>query len=472
MTGTSTYSPPATPEKAGRKLFIRTYGCQMNVYDSRRMADALAAAGFTPTDDAREADCIILNTCHIREKAAEKVYSELGRVRALQTERRQAGKDVLVAVAGCVAQAEGEEMVRRAPVVDLVIGPQAYHHLPKLVAQAEAARATPRGRAGIVATDFPPESKFDHLPEESAAAGVSAFLTVQEGCDKFCTFCVVPYTRGAEYSRPAADVLAEARRMVAAGTKEITLLGQNVNAYHGAGTGGGEWGFARLIRELAEIDGLARIRYTTSHPRDMDDDLIAAHGEVPALMPFLHLPVQSGSDRVLKAMNRKHTADDYRRVIDKLRAARPDIALASDFIVGFPGETDAEFDETMRLVRDVTYAQAYSFKYSARPGTPAATADDHVPEEAKAERLGALQALIADQQATFNQRFLGRTMPVLFDRPGRQPGQLAGRSPWQHAVHATAPADWLNRIVEITVAKAGPHGLSANAPPSNGREAA
>ena len=444
----------------------------MNVYDSRRMADALAAAGFAPTDDAREADCIILNTCHIREKAAEKVYSELGRVRALQAERRREGKDTVVAVAGCVAQAEGEEMVRRAPNVDLVVGPQAYHHLPTLVAQAQAARATPRGRAGIVATEFPPESKFDHLPEEAAPAGASAFLTVQEGCDKFCTFCVVPYTRGAEYSRPAADVLAEARRMAATGTREITLLGQNVNAYHGEGLNGGEWGFGRLIRELAEIDGLDRIRYTTSHPRDMDDDLIRAHGDVPALMPFLHLPVQAGSDRVLKAMNRKHTADDYRRIIEKLRAARPDIAMASDFIVGFPGETDADFEETMRLVRDVSYAQAYSFKYSARPGTPAATADDHVPEAVKAERLAALQALLGEQQAAFNQRFLGRTMPVLFDRPGRQPGQLAGRSPWQHAVHAAAPADWLNQIVEITVATAGPHGLSADGPTATGREAA
>jgi tRNA-2-methylthio-N6-dimethylallyladenosine synthase len=447
---------------ASRKLFIRTYGCQMNVYDSRRMADALAPAGFVTTEDATEADCIILNTCHIREKAAEKVYSELGRVRALQTARREAGKDVLVAVAGCVAQAEGEEMVRRAPVVDLVIGPQAYHHLPKLIDQAEAARALPRGRAGIVATDFPTESKFDHLPEEAAHPGVSAFLTVQEGCDKFCTFCVVPYTRGAEYSRPAADVLTEARRLVAAGAREITLLGQNVNAYHGESPAGGEWGFARLIHALAEIEGLARIRYTTSHPRDMDADLIAAHGTVPALMPYLHLPVQAGSDRVLKAMNRKHTADDYRRIVDKLRAVRPDIAMASDFIVGFPGESDADFEETMRLVRDVDYAQAYAFKYSARPGTPAATSEDQVPEPVKVARLAALQDLLAQQQTAFNQQFLGRAMPVLFDRPGRQPGQLAGRSPWQHAVHTSGPADWMNRIVDITVAKAGPRGLSAD----------
>jgi len=453
---------PSNPG-ATRKLFIRTYGCQMNVYDSRRMADALAAAGYEPTERPEEADCIILNTCHIREKAAEKVYSELGRVRALQTARRHEGKDMLVAVAGCVAQAEGEEMVRRAPVVDLVVGPQSYHHLPKLVAQAMAARATPRGRAGIVATDFPAESKFDHLPEETAAAGASAFLTVQEGCDKFCTFCVVPYTRGAEYSRPAGDILAEAQRLVAAGAKEIMLLGQNVNAYHGEGVRGGEWNLARLIRGLAEIDGLQRIRYTTSHPRDMNDDLIEAHGDVPQLMPYLHLPLQSGSDRILKAMNRKHTGGDYRRIIEQLRTARPDIAMASDFIVGFPGETDADFQETMRLVQDVNYAQAYAFKYSARPGTPAATAEDRVSEEAKAERLAALQALLAEQQAAFNGRFLGRTLPVLFDRLGRHPGQHAGRSPWMHAVHAVGPEAWRNQTVDVTITAAGPHGLTGDA---------
>ena len=448
---------------AARKLFIRTYGCQMNVYDSRRMADALAQVGFTTTEQPEEADCIILNTCHIREKAAEKVYSELGRVRTLQAGRRLAGKDMLVAVAGCVAQAEGEEMVRRAPVVDLVIGPQAYHHLPKLVAQAEAARATFRGRAGIVATDFPAESKFDFLPEETTATGASAFLTVQEGCDKFRTFCVVPYTRGAEYSRPAVDVLAEARRLVAGGAREIMLLGQNVNAYHGEGSNGAEWGLARLIEGLAEIDGLERLRYTTSHPRDMDDDLIRAHRDVEKLMPFMHLPVQSGAVRTLKAMNRKHTADEYRHIIDKLRAARPGIALASDFIVGFPGETDADFDETMRLVRDVNYAQAYSFKYSPRPGTPAATADDYVPEPVKAARLAELGALLAEQQTAFNTQFIGRTVPVLFDRPGRREGQLAGRSPWLHAVHAEGPDSWRNNIVDIAIAAAGPRGLTGSA---------
>jgi len=452
---------PAAEAQTKRKLFIRTYGCQMNVYDSRRMADALTPSGFELTDKAEEADCIILNTCHIREKAAEKVYSELGRVRALRAARRKAGKDTLVAVAGCVAQAEGEEMVRRAPIVDLVIGSQAYHHLPKLLDQVEAARTTPRGRAGIVATEFPAESKFDHLPEGTAPSSVSTFLTVQEGCDKFCTFCVVPYTRGAEYSRPAADVLAEARHLVEAGAKEITLLGQNVNAYHGEAASGGEWSFARLIRELAETEGLARIRYTTSHPRNMDEELIRTHGEVEALMPYLHLPVQAGSDRVLKAMNRKHSGDDYRRIIGRLRQARPDIAIASDFIVGFPGETGADFAETVRLIQDIDYASAYAFKYSPRPGTPAATVEEQVSEPVKAERLAALQALLAEQQTRFNAGFIGRSVPVLFDRPGRYPGQLAGRSPWQQTVHADALPEWQNEIVEVEIGTAGPHGLTA-----------
>ena len=462
MTSTLTHSQTATPETAGRKLFIRTYGCQMNVYDSRRMADALAAAGFAPTDDAREADCIILNTCHIREKAAEKVYSELGRVRALQAERRREGKDTVVAVAGCVAQAEGEEMVRRAPNVDLVVGPQAYHHLPTLVAQAQAARATPRGRAGIVATDFPPESKFDHLPEEAAPAGASAFLTVQEGCDKFCTFCVVPYTRGAEYSRPAADVLAEARRMTASGTREITLLGQNVNAYHGEGLNGGEWGFGRLIRELAEIDGLDRIRYTTSHPRDMDDDLIAAHRDLGALMPYLHLPVQAGSDRILKAMNRKHTGDDYRRLVDRIRAARPDIALSGDFIVGFPGETDADFEDTMQLIGDIGYAQAFSFKYSPRPGTPGADLPDQVSEPVKTERLHRLQALLEKQQAEFMNGLIGKTISVLLEKPGREPGQVVGRSPWLQPVVCDENVGKIGDIVSVRITRASANSLIAD----------
>ena len=462
MTSTLTHSQTATPETAGRKLFIRTYGCQMNVYDSRRMADALAAAGFAPTDDAREADCIILNTCHIREKAAEKVYSELGRVRALQAERRREGKDTVVAVAGCVAQAEGEEMVRRAPNVDLVVGPQAYHHLPTLVAQAQAARATPRGRAGIVATDFPPESKFDHLPEEAAPAGASAFLTVQEGCDKFCTFCVVPYTRGAEYSRPAADVLAEARRMTASGTREITLLGQNVNAYHGEGLNGGEWGFGRLIRELAEIDGLDRIRYTTSYPADVDEELIAAHRDVPALMPYLHLPVQSGSDRVLRAMNRRHTADDYRRLVASLRVAQPNLALSSDFIVGFPGENDRDFQDTMDLVQEIGFAGAYSFKYSPRPGTPAAIMEWQVAEGVKKDRLAALQDLLNAQQSGFNATCVGTELDVLLEGHGRHPGQLIGRSPYMQAVHVSAPDNLIGTIATLRIDEAHSNSLAAS----------
>jgi tRNA-2-methylthio-N6-dimethylallyladenosine synthase len=436
-----------------KKLFIKTYGCQMNVYDSARMADVLAPHGYVPVDRAEDADMVILNTCHIREKAAEKVYSELGRVRRIRDQRRGRGSDMVIAVAGCVAQAEGAEMRRRAPFVDIVLGPQTYHRLPEQVARA--ARAS-----GVIDTDFPVEDKFDRLPEEAAPQGPAAFLTVQEGCDKFCTFCVVPYTRGAEYSRPAAGVLAEARRMVAGGAREITLLGQNVNAYHGEAPGGGSWGLGRLIRELAGIDGLDRIRYTTSHPRDVDDELIAAHRDVSALMPYLHLPVQAGSDRVLAAMNRSHCADDYRRVVDRLRAARPDLALSSDFIVGFPGETDADFDATLRLVRAVGYAQAYSFKYSARPGTPAAGQDDQVPETVRAERLAALQALLTEQQTAFNRARVGTTVPVLFDRPGKRPGQRVGRSPWLQAVHVTAPEALHGAIVPVAITAATANSLT------------
>ncbi|MGE0746966.1 MAG: tRNA (N6-isopentenyl adenosine(37)-C2)-methylthiotransferase MiaB [Rhodospirillales bacterium] len=414
-----------------RKLFIRTYGCQMNVYDSARMADVLAPLGFAPADSPEAADMVVLNTCHIREKAAEKMFSELGRLRAQKRER-----GTVIAVAGCVAQAEGAEILRRAPYVDIVVGPQAYHRLPELVARAA------RAGGGVLDTDFPAEPKFDSLPDAAAPPGPAAFLTVQEGCDKFCTFCVVPYTRGAEYSRPVADVLAEARRLVAAGACEITLLGQNVNAYHGA-HGKAEWGLGRLVRALAEIDGLARIRYTTSHPRDMDDELIAAHADVAALMPYLHLPVQSGSDRILASMNRQYTAADYRRLVDRLRAARPDLALSSDFIVGHPGETDRDFDATLTLARAVGYAQAYSFKYSPRAGTPAAAQPGQVPEAVKAERLAALQDLLNADQRAFNRATVGRILPVLLDRPGRAPHQLAGRTPYLQAVHldcADAPA--------------------------------
>ena len=441
-----------------KKLFVKTYGCQMNVYDSARMADVLAPHGYEQGDTPDGADLIILNTCHIREKATEKVYSELGRLRAIKDEAARQGRRVLIGVAGCVAQAEGEEIARRAPVVDLVFGPQTYHRLPELLLRALERDLV--GGARVVDTDFPAEAKFDHLPEQSAGQGPAAFLSVQEGCDKFCTFCVVPYTRGAEFSRPAAAVLAEARRMVATGAVEITLLGQNVNAYHGEAPEGGVWGLGRLIRALAGIDGLERLRYTTSHPRDVDDELIAAHRDVPALMPYLHLPVQSGSDRVLAAMNRKHRADDYRRIVDRLRAARPDLALSSDFIVGFPGETDLDFADTLRLVREVGYAQAYTFKYSARPGTPAADMEDAVPAAVKDERLALLQQLIGAQQIAFNAATAGTVQPVLFERRGSRAGQLVGRGPWMQSVHAMAPDRLLGRIVPVRILQGHANSLS------------
>jgi tRNA-2-methylthio-N6-dimethylallyladenosine synthase len=437
-----------------KRLFIKTYGCQMNVYDSARMADLLGPLGYAPATTPEGADLVILNTCHIREKAAEKVFSELGSIRRLKRARERQGGRMIVAVAGCVAQAEGEEIQRRAPFVDLVFGPQAYHRLPEMVARAD------RAGGGILDTSFPPEAKFDFLPDSAAAAGVTAFLTVQEGCDKFCTFCVVPYTRGAEYSRPAAQIIAEAKRLVAAGAREITLLGQNVNAYHGAAPDGGEWGLGELIRALADVPGLARIRYTTSHPRDVDDGLIAAHRELPQLMPFLHLPVQSGSDRVLGAMNRRHSAAEYRRMIERLRRARPDLALSSDFIVGFPGERDSDFRATLDLVEAVGFAQAFSFKYSPRPGTPAAAASDQVPEPVKAERLAVLQGLLQRQQRAFNEACIGRALPVLFEKPGRHAGQLVGRSPYLQAVHAEAPADRIGAIMPVMVQAALPNSLA------------
>jgi tRNA-2-methylthio-N6-dimethylallyladenosine synthase len=430
-----------------KKLFIKTYGCQMNVYDSARMADVLAPYGYVPTQQVEEADMVILNTCHIREKAAEKVYSELGRVRRLKDARREEGGDLMIAVAGCVAQAEGEEMKRRAPFVDLIFGPQVYHRLPELISKAE------RGKTALD-TDFPLEDKFDNLPEESSPQGPAAFLTIQEGCDKFCAFCVVPYTRGAEFSRPAISVLAEARRLIGQGTREITVLGQNVNAYHGEAADGSVWGLGRLIRALAEIDGLDRIRYTTSHPRDMDDDLISAHADVPQLMPYLHLPVQSGSDTILDAMNRQHTVDFYYRIIERLRIARPDIALSSDFIVGFPGESDIHFADTLKLVREIEFAQAYSFKYSTRAGTPAATGLTQVPEETKKSRLATLQQLLGAQQAAFNHSKIGAKVPVLLDRRGKRAGQLVGRSPWLQAVHVEADETAMGTIVEPVILSA------------------
>jgi tRNA-2-methylthio-N6-dimethylallyladenosine synthase len=424
----------------------------MNVYDSERMADLLGPLGWTAATTADEADLVVLNTCHIREKASEKVFSELGRLRKVKEERRAAGGDgPMIAVAGCVAQAEGDVILERAPYVDIVMGPQTYHRLPELVARAERQRGAGGPGRGILSTDFPADVKFDHLPAP-AAEGPSAFLSVQEGCDKFCTFCVVPYTRGAEYSRPAAKVLAEARALVASGAREITLLGQNVNAYHGESPqGGGEWGLGRLTRALADIDGLERIRYTTSHPRDLADDLIEAHRDVPALMPFLHLPVQSGSDRILRAMNRGHTADHYKALVGRLRDANPDLALSSDFIVGFPGETDRDFQATLDLVAEVGFVQAYSFKYSPRPGTPAAALDGQVPEDVQAARLAALQTMLVDQQGAFNRACLGRDMDVLLDRRGKRPGQLVGRSPYMQPVHLTDAEDLFGRILRLRI---------------------
>lgn len=427
-----------------KKVYIRSYGCQMNVYDARRMADALAPAGYVQTSEPDSADLVILNTCHIREKAAEKVYSDLGRLRAASRTAAGPATDVepagpLIAVAGCVAQAEGAEIARRAPWVDLVFGPQTYHRLPDMVQRAKAYRAQ-RVRHGdkvaVIETEFPAESKFDYLPEESAPQGPSAFLTVQEGCDRFCSFCVVPYTRGVEYSRPAPSILAEARRLVHQGSAEITLLGQNVNAYHGRGADSATWTLAQLIRALAEIDGLDRIRYTTSHPRDMGEELIAAHGAVAKLMPHLHLAVQSGSDRVLARMNRGHRIADYLRTIAALRSARTDIAISTDLIVGHPGETEADFRETLNLVREVGYAQAYTFAYSPRPGTPAASMEDLVEDRVKSDRLSRLQALIAEYQQIFNQATVGTVLPVLFDRPGHRALQAGGRTPYMQAAHA------------------------------------
>lgn len=439
-----------------KKLYVKTYGCQMNVYDSDRMADTLAVEGFTPTDVMEDADLVLLNTCHIREKAAEKVYSELGRIRKLKAERALQGKETMVGVAGCVAQAEGAEILRRAPVVDLVVGPSSYHHLPDLIARA-------REKRGAIETEFPIEDKFEHLPaasrERTIARGVTAFLTVQEGCDKFCTFCVVPYTRGAEVSRPVGQILDEARRLADAGVREVTLLGQNVNAYHGAGPDGADWSLGRLLTALAAIPGLDRLRYTTSHPRDMDDELLAAHRDLPQLMPYLHLPIQAGADRILAAMNRKHTRADYLALIARIRAARPDIALSGDFIVGFPGETEAEFAETLAVVDAVGYGSAFSFKYSARPGTPAAGEADQVPEAVKAERLQRLQERIDASARVFNESRRGMTFDVLFEKPGKRAGQLVGRSPWLQPVNVMAPSHMIGEIATVTIDDIGSNSL-------------
>jgi tRNA-2-methylthio-N6-dimethylallyladenosine synthase len=429
------------------RVFIKTYGCQMNVYDSERIAELLRGVGYATTSELEAADLVVLNTCHIREKATEKVFSELGKLKALKARRSASGSSLILAVAGCVGQAEGEEILRRQPAVDLVVGPQSYQRLPELIALSH--RATGRR----LATDFAPKDKFDILGAGRQAHSAAAFLTVQEGCDRFCTFCVVPYTRGAEHSRPSAEVMAEAKSLVEGGVREITLLGQNVNAYRS------DVGLADLIRQLATIPGLARIRYTTSHPRDMDDALIAAHAEVGALMPYLHLPVQSGSDRILRAMNRGHRAQDYLRLVERIRLARPDIALSSDFIVGFPGESEADFQATLDLVEEVRFASAFSFKYSRRPGTPAAAAQGQVEDQVKAERLARLQSRLAAQQKTFRDSLVGRTAPVLFERTGRLHGQIVGRCPWLQAVHCQASASLIGSVAHVAITSANANGL-------------
>jgi tRNA-2-methylthio-N6-dimethylallyladenosine synthase len=457
MTETAITTRTRTASTLAKRVYIKTYGCQMNIYDSMRIAELLEPLGFIVTDTAKDADLVILNTCHIRERAAEKIYSELGTIRRLKAAKAERGSRMIVAVAGCTAQAEGAEMMQRAPCVDLVVGPQSYHRLPELIP-----RVLEAGHAGVLETAFPAESKFDFLPEVAAPQGVGAFLTVQEGCDKFCSFCVVPYTRGAEYSRPVMQVAAEARRLVRGGAREITLLGQNVNAYHGEGPDGREWRLGELIRHVAELPGLDRIRYTTSHPRDVDDELIAAHRDVPQLMPFLHLPVQSGSDRILAAMNRRHTVADYRRIVERLRTARPDLALSTDLIVGHPGESDEDFRATLRLVGEVSFAQAFSFKYSPRPGTPAASAARQIAEDVKSQRLAGLQLLLARQQRAFNEACIGRTLPVLLERPGRHGGQLAGRSPYLQSVHISASADRIGEIVPALITAASNNSLSGS----------
>jgi tRNA-2-methylthio-N6-dimethylallyladenosine synthase len=438
-----------TSEIRPKKLFIKTYGCQMNVYDSDRMADALAPHGYEPTPTMDDADLVVLNTCHIREKASEKVFSELGRLAELRAEGRQ----FLVGVAGCVAQAEGEEIARRAKGrVDMVFGPQSYHRLPDLIARAE------RGEM-VLETEFPEEDKFEHLPlaekQVIRSRGLTAFLTVQEGCDKFCSFCVVPYTRGAETSRPVEQILIEARRLAESGVRELTLLGQNVNAYHGLDISGRSVGLGELCARLAEIDGLARLRYTTSHPQDMTDELIEAHRDNDKLMPYLHLPVQSGSDAILKSMNRRHTRAEYMATIERIKAVRSDMALSGDFIVGFPGETDADFEQTLSIVREVGYASAYTFKYSIRPGTPGATMDGQVDEAVKSERLAALNALIAAQMRDFGRSVVGKTLDVLIEKPGRMPGQIGGRSPYLQAVHMAGPERLIGTVQPVLIVAAG-----------------
>jgi tRNA-2-methylthio-N6-dimethylallyladenosine synthase len=438
-----------------KRLYIKTYGCQMNVYDSGRMADILKPLGYTLVENPQGSDLVILNTCHIREKAEEKVYSDLGRIRPLKSDT------MILAVAGCVGQAEGAEIMRRAPYVDIVLGPQTYHRLPEMIARAERSRDKKTGPGrGVLDVEFPVESKFDHLPQDHTEVGPSVYIAIQEGCDKFCTFCVVPYTRGAEYSRPVQAIFEEATRLIDRGAKEITLLGQNVNAYHGESPQGHTWGLGRLMEHLASIKGLLRLRYMTSHPRDMDEELMAAHRDIPQVMPFLHLPIQSGSDRILEAMNRKHTRKHYLDIIEKLRIHRPDIALSSDFIVGFPGETDQDFKDTLDLVSEVGYAQAYSFKYSPRIGTPGALMENQIPEEVKADRLNQLQELLTVQQQAFNEGTVGQTLSVLLDRKGKQEGQLLGKTPWLQSVHINAPLRLYGECIDVKIEKAFPNSLT------------
>ncbi|MBL4852825.1 MAG: tRNA (N6-isopentenyl adenosine(37)-C2)-methylthiotransferase MiaB [Robiginitomaculum sp.] len=436
-----------------KKLFIKTYGCQMNVYDSERMRDVLAPVGYTPVDSPDGADLVVLNTCHIREKAAEKVYSELGRIRKL---KEKSGGKMKVAVAGCVAQAEGEEIMRRAPVVDLVLGPQSYHKLPEMIARVS------RKLGERLETDFDTQEKFDLMPQTRTVDGPTAFLTIQEGCDKFCTFCVVPYTRGAEFSRPVDQIVAEARSLVAQGVREITLLGQNVNAYHGAAPkleADESWGLGQLIKHLAKIGGLDRLRYTTSHPRDMDDALIEVHRDEPALMPYLHLPLQAGSDRILKAMNRDHTYAEFKKLVAKIRAAKPELALSSDFIVGFPGESELDFKRTLEAVEEIGFASSFSFKYSPRPGTPGAAMPGQVPEDVKSERLARLQKLLTAQQLAFNQSLIGKTLSVLIEGTGRGENELFGRAPYLQGTHFIGDENLIGNIVSVEITDAGQNSL-------------
>jgi tRNA-2-methylthio-N6-dimethylallyladenosine synthase len=451
------------------KLYIKSFGCQMNSYDAARMADIMAPEGYAETPRIEDADLVLLNTCHIRERAAEKIYSELGKIREM---KEASGRRVTLAVAGCVAQAEGAEIIRRQKAVDLVVGPQSYHRLPALVRRARDAHAA-FGSPAVVDTDFPVESKFDHLVAPSPAMtrrrGVSAFVTVQEGCDKFCTFCVVPYTRGAETSRPPEAVSAEVATLLGAGVREVTLLGQNVNAYHGIDGAGATWSLARLARHLAGLPGLARLRYMTSHPNDMDEALIAAHAEIPALMPFLHLPVQSGSDRILQAMNRKHSVAHYLDLVGRVRRARPDIALSSDFIVGFPGETEADFRDTLALVEAVGFASSFAFKYSPRPGTPGADLPGQVDNDALSDRLHRLQALLEGQRQAFNRATVGRTLDVLFDKPGRHAGQMGGRTPHLQAIHVEGPDSLIGTERAVDVLAVGPNSLGGRLVPDGRR---